>query len=134
MCVLLAALYNNYANEDIPDVDPSDYLTANEEPAAEPSVSPSPGPVPGPSPDDGMRPSGSDCGEGGPIPQGPLKILRSESLLVHKSCGGPLPIGYVDTGLYEGGRRDWFEAFTPRDLTWAIRMDYVLRRHNIYRR
>ena len=78
--------------------------------------------------------SGSDCGEGGPIPQGPLKILRSESLLVHKSCGGPLPIGYVDTGLYEGGRRDWFEAFTPRDLTWAKRMDYVLRRHNIYRR
>jgi hypothetical protein len=78
--------------------------------------------------------SGSDCCEGGPIPQGPLKILRSESLLVHKSCGGPLPIGYVDTGLYEGGRRDWFEAFTPRDLTWAIRMDYVLRRHNIYRR
>ena len=78
--------------------------------------------------------AGSDYSEGGPIPQGPLKILRSESLLVHKSCGGPLPIGYVDTGLYEGGRRDWFEAFTPRDLTWAIRMDYVLRRHNIYRR
>ncbi len=27
------------------------------------------------------------------------------------------PIGYVDTCLYEGGRRDWFEAFTPWDLT-----------------
>jgi hypothetical protein len=36
--VLLAALYNDYADEDIPDVDPSD-LTANEEPAAEPSIS-----------------------------------------------------------------------------------------------
>ncbi len=38
LCVLLAALYNDYADEDIPDVDPSD-LTTNEEPAAEPSVS-----------------------------------------------------------------------------------------------
>jgi hypothetical protein len=44
---------------------------------------------------------------------------------------GGLPPPYVDTGLYEGGRRDWFEAFTPQDLTWARRMDYVLRRHNI---
>ena len=61
-----------------------------------------------------------------------MRILRSGSLLLHKSCVGPLPIGYVDTGLYECGRRDWFEAFTQRDLTWAIRMDYVLRRHNIY--
>ena len=134
MCVLLAALYNDYANEDIPDVDPSDYLTASEEPAAEPSVSPSPCPVP--PPDDGMRPgrsrydgqsldwppkdnhyptpppaprkdqtplsssewdSGSDYCEGCPTPQGPLKILRSGSLFLHKSCGGPLPIGYVGT-------------------------------------
>ncbi len=76
---------------------------------------------------------GSDYGEGGPIPQGPWKILRSGSLLLHKSCGAPLPIGYIDTCLYEGGRRDWFEAFTPRDLTWAIRMNYILRRHNKYR-
>ncbi len=44
--------------------------------------------------------SGSDFGEGGPIPQGQLKILRSGSLFLHKSCGGPLPIGYVDTCLY----------------------------------
>jgi hypothetical protein len=36
--------------------------------------------------------SGSDYGEGGPIQQGPLKILRSGSLFLHKSCGGPLPI------------------------------------------
>ncbi len=75
--------------------------------------------------------SGSDYGEGGLIPQGQLKILRSGSLLVHKSYGPPLPIGYVDTCLYEGGWRDWFEALTQRDLTWAIGMDYVLRRHNI---
>jgi hypothetical protein len=78
--------------------------------------------------------SGSDYCEGCPTPQGLLKILRSGGLLLHKSCGGPLPIGYVDTGLYEGGRRDWFEAFTLRDLTWAKRMDYVLRHHNIYSR
>ncbi len=60
--------------------------------------------------------------------------MRSGSLILHKSCGGPLPIGYVDTGLYEAGRRDWFEALTPLDLAWAIHMDYVLRRHNICRR
>ena len=60
--------------------------------------------------------------------------MRSGSLLLHKLCVGYLPIGYVDTGLYECCRRDWFEAFTQRDLNWAIRMDYVLRRHNIYRR
>ena len=68
MRVLLAALYNDYADEDIPDVDPSDYLTANEEPAAEPSVSPSPCPVPGPPPDDGMRP-GSPSPSPGPLPR-----------------------------------------------------------------
>ena len=68
MCVLLAALYNDYADEDIPDVDPSDYLTANEEPAAEPSVSPSPCPVPWPPPDDGMRP-GSPSPSPGPLPR-----------------------------------------------------------------
>ena len=52
----------------------------------------------------------------------------------YRGTGEYLPIGYVDTGLYEGGRRDWFEAFTPQDLTWARRMDYVLRRHNICHR
>ncbi len=49
-------------------MDPSDYLTANEEPAAEPSVSPSPCPVPGPPPDDGMRP-GSPSPSPGPLPR-----------------------------------------------------------------
>ena len=61
-------MYNDYADEDVPDVDPSDYLTANEEPAAEPSVSPSPCPVPGPPPDDGMRP-GSPSPSPGPLPR-----------------------------------------------------------------
>ncbi len=40
VCVLLAALYNDYADEDIPNV------ARYEEPAAEPSVCPSPSPVP----------------------------------------------------------------------------------------
>ncbi len=66
MCVLLAALYNDYADEDIPDVDPFDYLTANEEPAVESSVSPSP--CPAPPPDDGMRP-GSPSPSLGPMPR-----------------------------------------------------------------
>jgi hypothetical protein len=38
-------------------------------------------------------------------------------------------LGFVDTRLYECGRRDCFVAFTPRDLTWARRMDHVLRQH-----
>ncbi len=67
-----------------------------------------------------------------------MKIFRNWRLHLRKAYRGPLPIGpsigYVDTRLYEGGRRDWFEAFTPRDLTWARRMDFVLRRHNICRR
>jgi hypothetical protein len=66
LCVLLAALYNDYAEEDIPDVDPSDNLTASDEPAAAPSVSPSPCPVP--PPDDGMRP-GSPSSSPGPLPR-----------------------------------------------------------------
>ena len=74
-----------------------------------------------------------DDDEGCPVPFGPMKIFRNGRLHLHKAYRGPLPIGYVDTGLYEGGRRDWFEAFTPQDLTWARRMDYVLRRHNICR-
>ena len=65
MCVLLAALYNDYADEDIPDVDPSDYLTTNEEPAVESSVSPSPCPVPS---DDEMRP-GSPSPSPGSLPR-----------------------------------------------------------------
>ena len=54
---------NDYADEDIPDVDTSEYLTMNEKPAAELSVPPSPCPVP--PPDDVMRP-GSLCPSQGP--------------------------------------------------------------------
>jgi hypothetical protein len=38
-------------------------------------------------------------------------------------------LGFVDTRLYECCRRDCFVAFTPGDLTWARRMDHVLRQH-----
>ena len=54
---------NDYADEDIPDVDTSEYLTMNEKPAAELSVPPSPCPVP--PPDDVMLP-GSLCPSQGP--------------------------------------------------------------------
>ncbi len=47
-------------------MDPSDYLAANKEQAAEPSVSPSPCPVP--PPDDGMR-QGSPNPSSGPLPR-----------------------------------------------------------------
>ena len=90
-------MYNDYADEDIPDVDPSDFLTANEEPDVEPSVSSSHCPVPPPA--DGMRPASPSPSHGG---------LRGGCCVrPYRGTGEYLPIGYVDTGLYEGGRRDW---------------------------
>ena len=35
----------------------------------------------------------------------------------------------ADTGTYEDGRHDYYEAFTNDELTWARHLDYVLRRH-----
>jgi hypothetical protein len=63
----------------------------------------------------------------------PEKLFRNGQLMFHKSYEGPEPISYVDTALYEGGRNDWYEAYTEVDLLWARRLDLVLRRHNIPR-
>jgi hypothetical protein len=61
----------------------------------------------------------------------PTKVFRNGSVYFHKSYNGPRPLGFVNTRLYEGHSRDYFIAYTPRDLVWARRMDYVLRRHNL---
>jgi hypothetical protein len=68
--------------------------------------------------------------------QGPAlraKVFRRGMLMHHVAYKGPKPISYVDTGLYEDGRHDYIEAYNERDLLWARRMDYVLRRHQISR-
>ena len=102
MCVLLAALYNDYADEDIPDVDPSDYLTANEEPAAEPSVSPSPCPVPWPPPDDGMPP-GSPSPSPGPLPRRGRRSIP------------PVNVSYVTQLMHLAGGLDIAAAISSAD-------------------
>ena len=66
-------------------------------------------------------------------PPPPAKIFRYGQLMFHRTYKGPEPIGYVDTGLYEGGNHDWYEAYTDVDLRWARRLDLVLQRHRIER-
>ena len=66
-------------------------------------------------------------------PPPPAKIFRYGQLMFHRTYKGPEPIGYVDTGLYEGGNHDWYEAYTDVDLRWARRLDLVLQRHHIER-
>ena len=58
---------------------------------------------------------------------------RNGKLMYHTAYKGPEPVAYVDTGLYEDGRNDYYEAYNERDLRWVRRIDYVLRRHRIPR-
>ena len=46
---------------------------------------------------------------------------------------GPVPLTYVDTGVYEGGGNDYYEAYTEQDLCWASSLNYVLKYHQIPR-
>ena len=73
---------------------------------------------------------GSDAAS--PLPP-PAKVFFCGQLMHHATYNGPEPIAYIDTGLYEGGRHDYYEAYNERDLLWLRRMDYVLRRHYIKR-
>ena len=75
--------------------------------------------------------SASDSELEGPVH--PAKVFRRGLLMHHVAYKGPKPISYVDTGFYEDGRHDYFEAYNERDLLWVRRMDYVLRRHQIPR-
>ena len=51
-----------------------------------------------------------------------------------KMYQGRQPFTFVDTGLYQGGRHDWYGVHNERDLVWAHRLDRVLKHHNIPRR
>ena len=61
------------------------------------------------------------------IPPHPTKIFRRGPLMYHVAHKGPVPLSYVDTGLYKGGKHDYYEAYDERDLLWTRRMDHVLR-------
>ena len=64
----------------------------------------------------------------------PAKIFRNGILHIYKKYQGPVPLTYVDTGLYEGGSDDYYEVNTGDDLTWARRLNLVLKHHGIVRR
>ena len=63
----------------------------------------------------------------------PAKVFSNGKLMYHKTYKGPEPIAYVDTGVYEGGRNDYYEAYTESDLRWVRSIDYVLGAHKIPR-
>jgi hypothetical protein len=50
------------------------------------------------------------CGKGLPL------FHRGRQLHIHKAYTGPELVAYVDTGLYEGGQRDWYEAYSEVDF------------------
>jgi hypothetical protein len=100
------------------------------------SVSPYPTPPEAPPKDQYISPttsdSGSDCAE--PYGGAPAaKVFHRGQLHIHKAYTGPEPVAYVDTGLYEGGQHDWYEAYSEVDIRWLRRIDFLLRRHNIRR-
>ena len=65
--------------------------------------------------------------------QPPSKIFRNGQLMFHKTYKGPVPLTFVDTGVYEGGSNDCYEVYTQVDLDWARRLDLVLKHHGIMR-
>ena len=69
----------------------------------------------------------------GPLLQAPARVFRHGKLKIHKTYNGPVPLTYVDTGVYEGGINDYYEAYTEQDLCWARRLNYVLKYHQIPR-
>ena len=68
-----------------------------------------------------------------PQRQAPARVFRHGKLKIHKTYNGPVPLTYVDTGVYEGGSNDYYEAYTEQDLYWARRLDYMLKYHRIPR-
>ena len=51
-----------------------------------------------------------------PLRQAPARVFRHGKLKIHKTYNGPVPLTYVDTGVYEGGGNDYYEAYTEQDL------------------
>ena len=62
-------------------------------------------------------------------PLAPARVFRSGKLKIHKTYNGPVPLTYVDTGVYEGGGNDYYEVHKHEDLCWACRLDFVMKYH-----
>ena len=63
----------------------------------------------------------------------PARVFRNGKLKIHKTYNGPVPLTYVDTGVYEGGDNNFYEVHTHEDLCWACRLDFVMKYHRIPR-
>ena len=63
----------------------------------------------------------------------PVQIFHDGRLKYHKAYKGPRPISFVDTGVYAGGKRDYFVAYNEVELRWIRRIDYLLEFHGIAR-
>ena len=92
-----------------------------------------PTPPAAPPKDDYVSASQSEGGSQSPQRQPPARVFRNGKLKVHKWYTGPIPLTYVDTGVYEGGSNDYYEVYTSDDLRWARRMNFVLNHHRVPR-
>jgi len=116
------------------------YVADLESPSASPPPVRYPTPPAAPPKDDYIPESDSECSNNyGQRRQRrrrapPAYIFRDGQLMFHKMYQGRQPFTFVDTGLYQGGRHDWYGVHNERDLVWAHRLDRVLKHHNIPRR
>ena len=92
-----------------------------------------PTPPAAPPKDDYVSASQSEGGSQSPQRLPPARVFRNGKLKVHKWYSGPIPLTYVDTGVYEGGSNDYYEVYTSDDLRWARRMNFVLNHHRVPR-
>ena len=67
-----------------------------------------PTPPAAPPKDDYVSASESEVGSQSPQRQPPARVFRNGKLKVHKWYSGPIPLTYVDTGVYEGGSNDYY--------------------------
>ena len=52
------------------------------------------------------------------LQQPPARVFRNGKLKVHKTYNGPIPLNYVDTGVYEGESNNYYEVHTTEGLCW----------------
>jgi len=112
-----------------------DVKAANESEGPEPPRDRYPTPPAAPRKDQYVEDTYSDRSDSFPrarVP--PAHLFRDGRLMFHNTYQGRRPFTFVDTGLYEGGRHDWYGVHNERDLVWAHRLDMILKRHKVPRR
>ena len=119
------------------------YVADSESQSASPPPVRYPTPPAAPPKDDYIPESDSECSQANNYCQPPGRqrsrrarpayIFRDGQLMFDKMYQGRQPFTFVDTGLYQGGRHDWYGVHNERDLVWAHRLDRVLKLHNIPR-